>query len=353
MVLVSSLRPGPRIRTALAALLAGLVLAGVSAAAELDIPEKKDAPIKRAEPLPAVLAKDAPDGIADLKAMERQVRKVLEKVLPCTVGVEVGGASGSGVIVSEDGYVLTAGHVSGKPGQNVTLILHDGKRVKGKSLGNNRLIDSGMIKITDEGKWPFVDMGNSADLKKGEWVITAGHPGGYKPGRSPVVRLGRVLTRSASLVQTDCTLVGGDSGGPLFDMQARVVGIHSRIGGTITANIHVPVDTYRENWDKLAKGETVGSFFSSRSDATPFMGVQLDPDAKDCKISAVQPDSPAEKAGVKDGDVVVGFESAKITSVEDLSTQIQKKKPGDKVKIKVQRDKKTLELELTLGKKDN
>jgi serine protease Do len=183
-------------------------------------------------------------------------------------------------------------------------------------------------------------------------VITAGHPGGYKPGRSPVVRLGRILTRSASLVQTDCTLVGGDSGGPLFDMQARVVGIHSRIGGTITANIHVPVDTYRENWDRLAKGETTGGLFTGRPDNTPFMGVQL-ADTKDCKISAVQPESPADKAGLKADDIVIGFEGAKITSVEDLSTQVQKKKPGDKVKIKIQRDKKTLELELTLGKKDN
>jgi len=337
------------------AVLAGLLLIGFTTAAELrDVPEKKDPSLKKEPPLPAVLSKDAPDGIADLKAMEKQVRKVLEKVLPCTVGVEIGGASGSGVIVSEEGFVLTAGHVSGKPGQTVTLILHDGKRIKGKSLGNNRLIDSGMIKITTEGKWPFVDMGSSADLKKGEWVITAGHPGGYKPGRSPVVRLGRVLTRTSSLVQTDCTLVGGDSGGPLFDMQGKVVGIHSRIGGTITSNIHVPVDTYRDNWDKLTKGDTsLGSFFSSRAEGAPFMGVQLDTEATECKISSVLPDSPAEKAGLKADDVVVGFEGAKIASVEDLSTQIQKKKPGDKVKLKVLRDKKTLDLELVLGKKEN
>src|SRR5262249_34378556 len=155
--------------------------------------------------------KPAPENLADLKAIQGQVNKVLDKVIPCTVGVVVGGASGSGVIIDKDGTVLTAGHVSGKPGQEGILILHNGKTVKGKTLGQNVGIDSGMIKITDEGPWPFVEMGSSADVKKGEWVISCGHPGGYKKGRSPVVRLGRVLDTTNSTIRTDCTLVGGDS----------------------------------------------------------------------------------------------------------------------------------------------
>src|SRR5205807_1727365 len=95
----------------------------------------------------------------------------------------------------------------------------------------------------------------SADLKKGQWVITVGHPGGFRPDRSPPVRLGRVIESTKSLVRTDCTIVGGDSGGPLFDMTGKVVGIHSRIGAPLSANIHVPVDTYRDTWDRLVKGE--------------------------------------------------------------------------------------------------
>src|SRR5438876_11640505 len=100
-------------------------------------------------------------------------------------------------------------------------------------------------------------MGKSDELTKGEWCLATGHPRGYKPGRTPPVRLGRDLTFGNTIIKTDCTLVGGDSGGPLFDMQGRVIGIHSRIGQTLAQNMHVPVDTYRETWDRLVKGDRV------------------------------------------------------------------------------------------------
>ncbi len=210
-------------------------------------------------PAAKVPVKEAPADVAELRALEAQVQKVLAKAIPCTVGIRVGPAQGSGVIISEDGYVLTAGHVSGKPGQDVAVILPSGKQLKAKSLGQNRDIDSGMIKITDPGPFPFAEMGRSSALQRGQWVISIGHPGGFRTVRSPVVRLGRVLTVNPFLIHTDCTLVGGDSGGPLFDLDGKVVGIHSRIGGlAITDNIHVPVDTYRDTWDRLAKGESWG-----------------------------------------------------------------------------------------------
>src|SRR3954454_13544557 len=110
-------------------------------------------------------------------------------------------------------------------------------------------------------------MGKSSALKKGQWCIATGHPGGYRPGRTPVVRLGRILEANAEALRTDCTLVGGDSGGPLFDMAGRASAIHSRIGGFITATIHVPVDTYRDTWDRLVKAEVWSGL-----DA-PYMGV--------------------------------------------------------------------------------
>src|SRR5947207_1096419 len=85
--------------------------------------------------LSAALAKKNPSSVADLKAIEQQVRKVVGQVVPATVGVRIGASMGSGVIISEDGYVLTAGHVSGKAGQEAVFILHDGREVKGKTLG--------------------------------------------------------------------------------------------------------------------------------------------------------------------------------------------------------------------------
>ncbi len=225
--------------------------------------------------------------------------------------------------------------------------------VKAKSLGCNRGIDSGMLKITEEGKWPYVDMGKSADLKKGQWCLTIGHPGGFKPGRTPVVRLGRVLLLTGSFVQTDCTLVGGDSGGPLFDMEGKVVGIHSRIGPTITSNMHVPVDTYHESWDRLVKGESWGNLFGGgeRPTNTPYMGVEIDRDAEGVKIARVVEDSPANKAGLKADDMLLEFDGARLREPDDLTAQIRKKKINDEVTLKVQRAGETMTLKLKLGKR--
>ncbi len=303
--------------------------------------------------VPAVFDKTAPEGVEDLKTIQEHVRKILDKVIPCTVGVKIGSAQGSGVIVSKDGLVLTAGHVSGTPGKDCVLVLPDGKTVKAKTLGCNRGIDSGMIKILEEKEWPFLEMGKSADLKPGQWCIATGHPGGYKAGRSPVVRLGRILNAGKSALTTDCTLVGGDSGGPLFDMQGRVIGIHSRIGGSITANVHVPVDTYRETWDRLVKGENIGSGPAAGIPTTndAWLGVQADLDAKNCTISQVVKDSPAEKAGLRPNDVVLKFDGQKIETFDDLAGLIRKKKVGDEVTLEVKRGDGTMTLKVTLAKR--
>jgi serine protease Do len=302
--------------------------------------------------LPAAVEKIAPESIEDLRAIQEQVKKVLDKVIPCTVGVVVGNSSGSGVIINSEGYVLTAGHVSGKPDQDCFLILPDGKRVKGKTLGQNKGIDSGMIKIVEEGKWNFAEMGDSAALKKGQWVIAIGHPGGFKTGRTPVVRVGRVLDATSSLIRTDCTLVGGDSGGPLFDMTGKVVGIHSRIGPTLQSNVHVPVDTFRETWDRLAKSESWGGFFSSRTTNEPYLGVQVDVDNKEaCKVLEVTDNSPASKAGLKAGDVILKFDGSKLADADDLDIVLRRKKPGDEVSLDVKRGDETVTLKLTLGKR--
>src|SRR5262249_29460282 len=215
----------------------------------------------------------------DLKVIQQQVRKVLDKVLPCTVGVRIGPGQGSGVVVSKDGYVLTAGHVSGPPGRPAVVILPSGKKVKAKTLGVNRGMDSGLIKITEEGEWPFAEMGKSADLKKGQWCLAVGHPGGFRPDRTPVVRLGRVVTNLKSIVHTDCTLVGGDSGGPLFDLEGKVIGIHSRIGGPVTADPHPPGGTHPHRWGELAQGEAWGGGVGGGVAPRGENGVDAQPDA--------------------------------------------------------------------------
>jgi serine protease Do len=336
-------RPVSRwVRLGLALLPAVLIVGLVRAEPPESVPDR---PAEK----PPSASRLVPENVDDLKALQDQVQRVVQKVMPCVVGVRIGSSQGSGVIINKEGHVLTAGHVSGKAGRDCFLILPDGKRLKGKTLGGNHGVDSGLIQITEEGKWPYVEMGRSSELKPGQWCVALGHPGGFRPGRTPVVRLGRVLFRNQVLIQTDCCLVGGDSGGPLFDLEGNVIGIHSRIGGPITANIHVPVDTYRDTWDRLVQGEVWGTQ-PVRADA-PFLGVEGDLQDKECRIRQVIEGSPAEQAGLKAGDIVVKFDGREVASYEDLVAQIQKKKPGDAVSLEVRRGEESLTLKAVIGRR--
>jgi serine protease Do len=299
-----------------------------------------------AETRPPALDEAVPKTVQELRIIQERVRKITAKVSPATVGIRIGDAAGSGVIVSKDGYVLTAGHVSGKPDRVATIILADGKEVKGKTLGGNVGIDSGLIRITDKGEWPFVEMGDASKVRVGAWCLALGHPEGYRRGRPPVLRLGRVLERKDRFLRTDCTLVGGDSGGPLFDLDGKIIGIHSRIGDRLTINIHVPVDTYRSTWDRLVQGEVWGD----GRKRTPYIGVQLDEESVECRIAKVEKDSPAEKAGLRPDDVVVSLGKDKIEDLEDFLAIINKRKPGDELPIRVRRGKEVLELKVVVGR---
>ncbi len=129
----------------------------------------------------------------------------------------------------------------------------------------NKSVDAALLKIEPPVlrdkpvEWPYAEMGDTADLTPGSWCMALGHPGGYQDDRRPVVRFGRILSINRSVMESDCKLVGGDSGGPLFDMTGRVIGIHSRIGSKVTKNLHVPVNNYRADWERLARGNSWGS----------------------------------------------------------------------------------------------
>ena len=291
--------------------------------------------------LTAIFNGTAPKNVAELRAMEDHVQELSKKVIPATVGVRVGPAQGSGVVIDDEGHVLTAAHVCGAPDRDVIFLFPDGKRAKGKTLGVNRGIDAGLMKITDEGDWPHVEMGSWDGVKNGQWVLATGHPGGYDKNRGAVVRLGRVLSKRNGAL-------GTDSGGPLFNMDGEVVGIHSRIGGSLTANIHVPIYTYDETWDRLVGAEDWGGALGRGG---PFIGVVGEPDSNVAKIVEVQDDSPAAKAGILVDDVIVEFGGKEVTDFSTLASAVRTKKPGDKVKVKVTRGDETVELELTIGKR--
>ncbi len=299
----------------------------------------------------AVIEKPSPQSLDDLRIIQKQLQRVVEAATPATVSVRVGNAFGSGVIVSADGLVLTAGHVVGQPNTDVTFIFPDGKTAKGKTLGMNQQIDSGMMKITDPGPWPFVPVAKSGDIKGGQWVVAIGQPGGFDGERTPPVRLGRVLFANGDVINTDCTLVGGDSGGPLFNMQGEVVGIHSRIGRRITNNFHVPISTYHETWDRLAAAESWGNRLGGSEPVRtwPMLGIAGKRGAERCEVTQVYPDRPAAVAGLKVGDVITSFAGKPVNSFEELGKLLADQKPLSQVEVELKRGDETLKLNVRLG----
>ena len=199
--------------------------------------------------------------------LEKRIIEVSQKGIRCTVGIYSGGLSanpsrsaGCGVLISEDGYILTAAHVSGRPGRKKTVRLHDGRTFTAVVLGRDQSRDYGLFKITgqdEDEKWEWAEMGNSSELAKNEVCLMFGHPDGKQEGRPIVVRVGAYLgVNREGYLRTSCLMMPGDSGGPLFDLDGKVVGINSRISSELDANYHPPVDPAKENWEKLVAGES-------------------------------------------------------------------------------------------------
>ncbi|MBM3832014.1 MAG: PDZ domain-containing protein [Verrucomicrobia bacterium] len=300
--------------------------------AKADLPPiPKRSPVGR-EALPAPFRKVIPTTVDDLQSFEKYMKRLAAKVSPSVVAVQVGGATGSGVVVSEDGLVLTAAHVSSAPNRNVTFIFPDGKKVTGKTLGTNHGIDAGVMKITDQGPWPHVEIGDLDQARLGDWVLALGHPGGFDPDRSTVVRLGRIIRLGSSFLQTDCTIISGDSGGPLFDMHGQVIGIHSRISDSTAANFHVPIRTYYDTWERLVQGENWDD--SGR----PWLGVWGLDHAEGFRVELVNQRGPAEKAGLQIGDTILKFNGRSIGNFESFKKAVGKTKVADRVKVVFKRD---------------
>jgi serine protease Do len=290
--------------------------------------------VRRDEMLPLAFRKGAPASIEDLKIMQQHVERLVSRAAPAVVSVQVGNGVGSGVVITSDGLVLCAAHVCGEPNLKVRFTFPDGRTAHGHTLGANHDMDSGLMKISDPGPWPHVDMAEADSLRQGDWVVALGHPGGFDPDRPVVARLGRVL-RLGPLLQTDCTLMSGDSGGPLFDMHGRVVAIHSRISDSTTENFHVPIDTYLETWSRLLKGDLWGD---QKPAAQATIGVRGVDTSSGCTLEHVAEDSAAFKAGLKVGDIVLRIQNEAIPDAESLARCVRRANPGDAIVVVVSRN---------------
>lgn len=303
--------------------------------------------------LEGILSGGAPVSLKQLSAMERQQREVVRRAAECTVSVQIGISQGCGVIVSGDGYVLTAAHVAMRANRDVSLTLSDGRKIAGRTLGLNREVDAGLIKIVDDtnnGKpWPHATLGRSNHLEPGMWCIAMGHPGGYALDRGAVARVGRILAVRRGAIVTDCALIGGDSGGPLFDLQGELIGIHSRIGNDITDNLHVPVDHYDRTWDRLAAAEVWGYLPGFR----PVIGVRGTSNSDVAEIREIIPGSPAANAGLLPGDIIQQFGDVNISDFPSLKSAVDNTMPGEQIRLRIRRDDSTMRVVLEIGRDPN
>ncbi|MEM9081931.1 MAG: serine protease, partial [Verrucomicrobiota bacterium] len=157
------------------------------------------------------------DGAPDLEALEGRVKRVVEQANRTTVAIlaESIGSTGSGVVVSPEGLILTAAHVvtdldgTGEAVEEVVVLFEDGEERRAQVLGMNWGRDAAMLKLLGEGPWAFSGVGDSAGLRPGDWVVATGHPLGFDPLRAAPVRFGRVVSKNQDLfLSSDCVLFG-------------------------------------------------------------------------------------------------------------------------------------------------
>jgi serine protease Do len=294
----------------------------------------------------------------DLAKLEDKVEAVSSKVMPATVALlsEKTQSSGSGVITTADGLILTAAHVI-QGAEEVTVVFPDGEQVQGKVLGANYSKDIGMVQITSKGPWPFAGMGSSKTLVAGDWVVALGHSAGFDAARTPPVRFGQVVSKGpGNFLTTDCTLIGGDSGGPLFDLNGKIVGINSSIGVSLTNNNHAGIDGFKDDWDRIRAGEAWGrlSMNPFANPEMPVLGIVFGErgGVKGVPVEGVVPKSPSAAAGVRAGDVIQTIDGNTIRDANKLLQKLAKQQPGDKVKLGILRDRKNLEIDVILARRE-
>jgi len=265
---------------------------------------------------------------------------------------------GSGFIVGADGYILTNAHVVANAA-DVTVKLSDRRELKAKVIGADRRTDVALLKVDATGL-PTVKLGDPKSVRPGEWVVAIGSPFGLESSVTAgvVSATGRALPDSSYVpfIQTDVAVNPGNSGGPLFNMAGEVIGINSQIfshtGGYQGVSFAIPIDVALDVKNQLvAHGRVVRGRLGvtvqemSQSLAASF-GMKT---ATGALLSAVEKDSPAERAGLKAGDVVLKLDGKPIERSGELARRIAEMKPGTQSRLELWRDGGAKEVAVTVG----
>jgi serine protease Do len=336
------------------------------------------------------------NGIETLRKTSKAFTEVAKKVVPAVVAVQVEQAAasnnmevspfddeffrrffgpqarprqpekrvgqGSGFIISEDGYILTNNHVV-ESADKITVVLKDGRKLDAKKIGTDPDSDVALIKV--EGKdFPVIELGDSDSLEIGEWVIAVGNPFGL----SETVTVGIVSAKGRQIgitdggyedfIQTDAAINPGNSGGPLLDIDGKAIGMNSAIisqsGGYMGIGLAVPI-----NMAKAVKEQLLTHGKVTRG----YIGITMNPEGltpelaesfgykgeNGILITEVLEESPAAKAGLKQGDIIIKLNDKEVTSNEAFRNTVSLMAPGAKINLVVFRDGKEEKFTVEIG----
>jgi serine protease Do len=267
---------------------------------------------------------------------------------------------GSGVIFTADGYIITNNHVV-EDADEINVTLHTFEEYKATIVGRDPKSDLALIKIESKTDLPYVTFGDSDQLRVGEWVLAIGNPFGLQKTVTAgiISAKGRAIHNESygNFIQTDASINPGNSGGPLFNLKGEMVGVNtaifSRTGGNIGIGFAIPVNMAKNVLAQLKEHGKV---------TRGWLGVmiqQVTPDLADnfgldrpigALVGQVVPDSPAEKAGLKAGDVIIEYNGKEVSQMSMLPAMVANTSVGEKAKLVLIRDGKKQNLTVEIGK---
>ena len=271
-------------------------------------------------------------------------------VVEITVTLPGGQAQGSGFVYDSNGHIVTNEHVV-DGASSIEVAFPDGSKSSASLVGSDASTDLAVIKVDASSKLHPLTLGDSGRLSVGDPVVAIGSPFGLEETVTSgiVSALHRQMTSPngfaiADSIQTDAAINHGNSGGPLLDSSAHVIGVNTQIksdsGGNEGVGFAVPSATIKD---------VVSQILATGQAEHAYLGVQLDSTASNARLASVQPGTPAARAGLQSGDVITAIDGKTITSTNGVQSAISSKHPGDKISLTYTRDGQSNTVEVTLA----
>ena len=319
--------------------------------------------------------------VAEIKQESKTITQVIEEVNQSIVGISKLKNSGStifledgtsqlglgtGMIVSEDGYILTNEHVSGGKYSSCYVTLPNGKSYRGNVVWSETNLDLAIVKI-NANNLPYVTLGDSSNVSVGQTVYAIGNPIGFEFQRTVTSGIISAVERTIlleeegsstymeDLIQTDATINPGNSGGPLINANGEVIGINSvKITSAEGIGFAIPINTAKvvvQSFITNGKfAETTLGVFAYDKNVLPYLDSNLQLE-NGIYVVQVTANSPAARYGIREKDILLEIDGVKLDKMCDLRCYIYSKQPGDTVQIKLLRNKVEVNLSVVLGKK--